>query len=291
VNLEEIRRYRFPTIHDEYSFKDSILYALGLGYGSDPLDRNELHFVTEDEQRVVPSQCNVMSYPGFWVRDEARLGFDWRRVVHGEQMIRILKPLPVAAKVRSTPRILAIVDKGKEKGAAVYLEREICLADSGESLALVRSTVFARGDGGQGGFGEPPRVPDRIDTTDPDRVCQISTSRRSALIYRLSGDFNPLHSNPELARQAGFERPILHGMCTMGIACRAILEQFCDYRPECLKSLFVRFSQPVFPGETIRFEFSQEKGVLRFRALALERNVTVLDRCTAELAIKFEPIN
>ena len=285
MNLEEVRRYQFSTIESEYTFKDSILYALGLGYGSDPLDTEELHFVTEDDQRLVPSQCNVMSYPGFWLRDESRLGFDWLRVVHGEQLIKILRPLPVAARVHATPHILAIEDKGEDKGAVVYLQREIRLAETGEALAVVRSTVFARGDGGQGGFGEPPPAPTRIAVTEPDVVLQLPTSTRSALIYRLSGDFNPIHSNPDVARQAGFEKPILHGMCTMGLACRAILQRFCNQRPERLKSLFVRFSQPVIPGETIRFEFFKEAGLLRFRAFAVERNVVVLDRCTAQVML------
>lgn len=284
VNLDEIRKYQFPMIEDEYTFKDSILYGLGLGYGTDPLNRDELHFVTEDDQRVVPTQCNIMSYPGFWVRDLPQLGLDWVRVVHGEQMIRILQPLPAAAKVQARTRISAIDDKGSGKGAAVYVERDISVVETGEVLAQVHSTVFARGDGGQGSFGVAPPPPARIAASTPDAVCEIPTSTRAALIYRLSGDFNPIHSNPDAAGEAGFDRPILHGMCTMGIACRAILQTFCDNRPERLKYMFVRFSQPVFPGETIRVEFFREPDALRFRALAVERNVIVLDRCSAELS-------
>lgn len=284
MNLAEIRKYQFPLIQEEYTFKDSILYALGLGYGGDPLNRDELHYVTEDDQRVVPTQCNVMSYPGFWVRDLPQLGFDWLKVVHGEQMIRILRPLPAAATVQARTRISAIEDKGSDKGAAVYVERDISLVETGEVLAHVHSTVFARGDGGQGGFGEHAMSPTRIASSTPDAVCELPTSARSALIYRLSGDFNPIHSNPDVAREAGFDRPILHGMCTMGVACRAILQTYCDNRPERMKSMFVRFSQPVFPGERIRIEFFREPDVLRFRALAVERDVVVLDRCSAEIS-------
>jgi len=218
------------------------------------------------------------------MRDVPELGFDWVRVVHGEQLFRLLRPLPAAATVVARSVITAVEDKGRDKGAAVYVEREISLEATGEPLALVRSTVFARGDGGQGGFGEPPAAPDRIDQSPPGAVCDIRTSPRSALIYRLSGDYNPIHSNPDVAREAGFDRPILHGMCTMGVACRALLEHYCDGQPERLSAMFVRFSQPVIPGETIRFEFFPARDTVRFRAIALERNAVVLDRCSAEIA-------
>lgn len=284
MDLEQVKKYQFPVIHDDYDSKDSILYALGLGYGSDPMNKQELRFVTEDEQLVVPSQCNVMAYPGFWMRDVPQLGIDWVRVLHGEQMIEILRPLPVNAKVEASPRIIAVDDKGKDKGAAIYVERAIRLADSGEIVAIVRSTVFARGDGGQGGFGEPPSPPAKLADGEPDRVFEIATSTRAALIYRLSGDLNPVHSDPDIARQAGFERPILHGLCTMGIACRAVIECFCNFQPERLNRLFVRFSQPVYPGETLRFEFFGGPREVRFRARVAERDAVVLDRCTAGIA-------
>ncbi len=284
MHLAKVIEYRFPLFEFDYSFADSILYALGLGYGADPLDENELRFVTEDDQRVIPTQSNIMAYPGFWMRDRPELEFDWLKVVHGEQHIRLLKPLPVAARVQARPRITAIDDKGEGKGAAVHIEREIALADSGEVIAVVASTIFARGDGGQGGFGTAPPAPQKITATEPDAVCDIPTSTRAALIYRLSGDFNPIHSNPATAREAGFDKPILHGMCTMGIACRALLALYCDHRPERLQSMFVRFSQPVIPGETIRVEFFNEPGTIRFRARSVERNVVVLDRCSAVIA-------
>jgi acyl dehydratase len=284
MNLEQVRSYAFPVIEQDYSFKDSILYALGLGYGSDPLDQDELAFVTETGQRVVPTQCNVLGYPGFWLRDVPGLGFDWVKVLHGEQSIRIHRPLPASARIQAQHRITAIDDKGQDKGAVVYFEKTIRLAGSAEVLATARWTIFARGDGGQGGFGEVPQAPAPITGTAADASCVIGTSPRAALIYRLSGDLNPIHAVPELARAAGFPRPILHGMCTMGVACRAILRTYCDNRPERLRAMFVRFSQPVFPGETIRVEFFRESTQLRFRAFAVERAVLVLDRCSAELA-------
>jgi acyl dehydratase len=283
MNLEEVLRYEFPVIEHEYSFKDSILYALGLGYGTDPLDTSALRFVTEDDQRVVPTQCNVIGYPGFWLRDTPQLGFDWVRVLHGEQLIEVRRALPPSGKVRAHHRIVAIDDKGQDKGAATYFEKVIEDFTTGEVLATARWTIFARGDGGGGGFGEAPAGPAPITATEIESSCEIATSTRAALIYRLTADLNPIHSNPEIARSAGFDRPILHGMCTMGVACRAVLQNYCDNRPERLKSMFVRFSQPVFPGETIRVDFMREGGALRFRAFAVERGVMVLDRCSAEI--------
>lgn len=283
MKLDEVLRYEFPVIEQEYSFKDSILYALGLGYGADPMDADALPFVTEDNQRVVPTQCNVIGYPGFWLRDVPQLGFDWVKVLHGEQFIRIEKALPASARIRARHRIIAIDDKGVEKGAPTYFEKVIENAETGETLATARWTIFARGDGGNGGFGTVPPAPTPITASAIESSCEIRTSPRAALIYRLTGDLNPIHSSPAVARSAGFDRPILHGMCTMGIACRALLQTYCDNRPERLKSMFVRFSQPVFPGETIRVDFLREGAALRFRAFAVERDVMVLDRCSAEI--------
>ncbi len=283
MNLEAILIYQFPETEYEYGFKDSILYALGLGYGADPMDEEALRFVTEEDQRVVPTQCNVMGYPGFWLRDVPELGFDWVKVVHGEQAIEILGPLRPSGKVISRNRIRAIVDKGADRGAIVHLEREIFDADSGALLARVRTATFARGDGGCGGFGEAPETSYALPAGEPALEREYATSPAAALIYRLSGDFNPLHSCPRVAREAGYDQPILHGMCTMGIACRAIVEAYCGGDPDRLQSMFVRFASPVFPGETIRVQFYPEADGVRFRALAAERNVVVLDRGAAAI--------
>ncbi|WP_428249572.1 MaoC/PaaZ C-terminal domain-containing protein [Ferrovibrio sp.] len=281
MNLGELRRYEFSPIEQSYSFKDAILYALSLGY--DGACDEERRFVTENDQCVVPTFCNVLCHPGFWLRDVPQLGFDWRRVLHGEQMLRILRPLPVAAAIRAQHRIIAVEDR-KEKGAVVYLEKTIELAASGEPLATARWTIFARGDGGAGGFGALPVSPAPLIAGEPEQAVEIAISPRAALLYRLSGDMNPIHADPEAARQAGFDRPILHGLCTMGIACRAILQAYCGSDPSRLKSMFVRFSQPVFPGETVRVEFFREDTVLRFRVLVQARQAIVLDRGSAEIA-------
>lgn len=257
-----------------------MLYALGLGYGADPLDPNELAFVYERDQQAVPSQCVVLGHPGFWHR-EPETGIDWVRLLHGEQFFEIESPLPATGDVVVAHRVAAVDDKGAGKGALLYVESRVSEAGTGKLYATLRSSQFLRGDGGCGSFGIAPAPAMPLPEGEPDRRVTLATLPQAALIYRLSGDLNPLHADPEIANAAGFDRPILQGLCTMGIACRAILSAYCDNRPERLKSLFVRFSKPVYPGETIRFEFFERDGAVLFRAVAMERDAIVLDRCRA----------
>ncbi len=154
---------------------------------------------------------------------------------------------------------------------------------SGDRLASVTSVYMLRGDGGFGGFGTPPAPPDPLPDTAPDRTVDIAGLPQSALIYRLSGDLNPIHADPAAAAKAGFPRPILHGLCTMGIATRAVVASVADGEPDRLKALSVRFSKPVFPGETLRTEIFNTANGARFRARVVERDVIVLDRGSATI--------
>ncbi|KXU33821.1 3-alpha,7-alpha,12-alpha-trihydroxy-5-beta-cholest-24-enoyl-CoA hydratase [Sphingobium sp. 22B] len=281
MDLDRLRNWVIPAVDDDYTVKDGILYALGLGFGSDPMDENELGFVFEDGLKIVPSICNTLSHPGFWVKEPV-LGLDWVKILHGEQSFVMHHPLPAEGKVKGTYRILSVEDKGKEKGAVLTLEKRLVDRENGTLYYTVVTTVFMRGDGGQGGFGEIPVAPDPLPERAPDTVVDIATFPQIALVYRLSGDYNPIHASPSIARKAGFDRPILHGLCTMGLATRAILRARCDYDPARLTSMFVRFSRPVYPGETIRTEiFDEGGGLVRFRCRATERDVIVLDRGSA----------
>lgn len=285
VDIEKIRNMRPGAIEQSYGKRDTILYALGLGYGADPLDEAELAFVYEGEggnPRCVPAFVNVLCHPGFWAQDP-QYGIDWVRILHAEQEFTIHRPVPASGTLRGEYRATGIEDKGPGRGALLHETRELFDAASGEKMATVRSTLFMRGSGGLGGYGSAPAAAEPVPEGVPSRVVSIPTLPRQALIYRLSGDWNPLHVDPAIARQAGFERPILHGLCTSGIACRAVLAAYCGNDPARLHGMFVRFSKPVMPGETIRFEFFEEPGRLRFRALAVERGAVVLDRCTATL--------
>lgn len=175
------------------------------------------------------------------------------------------------------------MDKGAGKGAILHLVKTLDDAAAGTKLATVRSVLFLRGDGGCGNFGNAPAEPPPIPEQTPSQTMDIATLPQSALIYRLSGDYNPIHADPDAAAKAGFDRPILHGLCTLGVATRAVVAVFADGRPERLAALSARFSRPVFPGETIRTDFFGSGSQFRFRSRVLERDVVVLDRGTAVL--------
>ena len=283
MDLNTLRQIPFPPMEQSYTWKDSVLYALGLGYGANSLSASELAFVYEENLKVVPSICVVLAHPGFWAK-RPEFGINWVKILHGEQSFEIHKPLPPEGVVRGEYEIEAVDDKGPEKGAILYQTKRLYEGSSNELLATVRSVVFLRGDGGCGSFGTPPPAATALPDGPAEFVCTLATLPQQALIYRLSGDYNPIHADPIAAAKAGFDRPILHGLCTMGFATRAILQTLSPGAPERLKSMFVRFSKPVYPGETIATEMYKLGDTIRFRCRAVERDVIVLDRGTAVLA-------
>ncbi|AMK19875.1 MULTISPECIES: MaoC/PaaZ C-terminal domain-containing protein [Sphingobium] len=284
MDIEKISNMVIEPILQPYDKRDTILFALGLGYGSDPLNEAELPFVYEKDLRCVPAYANVLCHPGFWAQ-KPEFGIDWVKILHAEQDLVVHKPLPATGAIRGEYRVAGIEDKGEGRGALLHQEKNLYNDANGEHLATVRSTLFLRGNGGEGAFGNAMQPAQPVPDRAPDRVVEIPTLPRQALIYRLSGDWNPLHADPAIARKAGFEMPILHGLCTKGLANRAILSAYCDNDVSRFKSMFVRFSKPVMPGETIRIEFFEEaNGKLRFRAVAVERGEVVLDRCSATVA-------
>jgi len=267
---------------DEFTYTDreTMLYALGVGMGRDPMDEAELKYVYETpDMRTVPTMATVISWGQ---RTLAKADLNWLMIVHGEQRLELHKPLPAAATIVANGRVTGAVDKGADKGALVISETEIFDKATGDHLCTLGSTIFARGDGGFGGpsDGAPPvhPVPDRA----PDMSCELETRADQALLYRLSGDRNPLHADPAFAKAAGFPRPILHGLCTYGTACRAVLKTACDYDHTKIKGFDVRFSAPVFPGETIITDMWKDGNVLSFQCRLKERDVTVIKngKCT-----------
>jgi acyl dehydratase len=229
-------------VERSWTSKDALLYALGVGAGTD-----ELQFTTEKAQQVLPTMAVVLGARG--AVPMQRIGtFNPVMLVHGEQAIELARPLPAEGTLKASGKIAAIYDKGK--GAVVVTETESVDAASGELLFRTRSAVFIRGAGGFGGERGPTAVHEP-QTRKPDHEVSYKTSPDQALLYRLSGDRNPLHSDPEFARAAGFPRPILHGLCTYGITGRALLHSVCGSDPARFKSMEGRFSKPVFPGETL----------------------------------------
>ena len=255
-----------------WSERDTMLYALAIGMGSDPLDGDELPFVYEKNLRAVPTLATVVAW-GAGISPE-RLGVDRRRTLHGEEALEVHRPIPCAGEVTASSRVVAVYDKG-ERGAVI--ERETVLADvnSGEPIATLTRTAFARADGGFGGPTQPV-APEGPPQRPPDRVMELDTRPDQALLYRLCGDRNPLHADPDTARAAGFAGPILHGLCTYGICCRAVLQAFCQYDPARLQRFAVRFSAPVFPGDRIVVRLWNMAGEVSFEADVPARGATVI---------------
>ena len=286
INPEQLLAAKIPRIEQRYTARDCIVYALGIGVGLDPMDETDLPFVDETRLKVEPTLANVLGYPGFWQRDPA-FGLDWVKTVHGEHALRIHRPLRSDGHVVGTSRIVDLVDKGEGRGALIFVDRAITDQASGELLATVHQTVFCRGDGGFGGPAKAKAVPPAhpIPERAPDTHIDLPTSRQTALIYRLSGDYNPLHSNPATARAAGFERPILHGLATFGVTGHGLVKRLADSDPTALRAMGGRFSSPVFPGETLRVEIWRGgPGRATFRTTVPARGVVVVNNGFAEFA-------
>ena len=283
IDYAALKAWAFDDIVQRYSADDTVRYALALGLGADPLDPLQLRFVTDDAAGAplaLPTMAVVLGYPGSWMRDPAT-GIDFGRIVHGEEGVVWHTPIPAAGTVRATHRITRIVDKGPGRGAVVTYDKELFDADSGALLATVTHSTFARGNGGfatpdQPG-DEPAPPPQPVPQSESTQVVDIPTLPQQALLYRLCGDRNPLHSDPQTAKAAGFDRPILHGLCTWGIVGHALLKVCGNSDPARLRSLFARFSAPVFPGETLRLELHEDAADVRFRVRSVQRDRVVLD--------------
>lgn len=275
---EYLVRHEFAPAVQRWAQNDTILYALGLGLGSRPTDPAQLRFVYEDGLQALPTMAVVLAHPGFWAGDPA-LGIDWKQMLHVEQGLTLLRPVPIAGSVRGESRIVAVDDRGRDKGAIIHFERRLFDVDDDQPVAIVRQTVLCRGNGGAGSAGDLAErgqrrmIPDRA----ADVVVEVATLPQAALIYRLSGDRNPLHADPAVAAAAGFEAPILHGLATYGIAGAAILQQLCGSDPARFSAFDARFTAPVIPGDTLRIDIWREQGGAAVRATALERDRVALD--------------
>lgn len=275
VALDKLLAFRASTPH-AFTRKDVMLYALGLGLGAQDAD---LPFVYEQDLKVLPTFGGVLGYPGFWIKDHPKLGADWRKVLNGEQALRLHKPLPAEGAVVGEMRVADVVDKGEGKDCMVYTVREV-RDHAGELLCEVLNTVVLRG---HGGFGGPVARAGAAALAKPpehaaDQVVDFDILPQAALIYRLSGDYNPLHADPEVARGVGFPRAILHGAATWGIAGHVVLRALCGGAAERVRGFGARFTSPVFPGETLRTEiWALEPGRAAFRCSVPAREKNVLD--------------
>lgn len=281
----------YPDILDQrtaprtftYGDKDVMLYALGIGLGRDPMNETELPFVYEKGLKVVPTAATVLASgmrgqagPAPKMPEGHRPSqINFLMVVHGEQKVELHKPLPTSGTFTAEGRTVGAYDKGEGKGA-VIINETTWKDDKGELVATLTGSTFARGDGGFGGPSEGAPEPHEVPTRKADFSIDFETREDQALLYRLNGDRNPLHSDPESARRSGFQRPILHGLCTYGITCRAVLQGITDFDPEQIFSHQARFSAPVIPGDTITVDLWQDGKVISFEARVKDRNATVI---------------
>jgi acyl dehydratase len=280
MDYEKARAWVFPDVEGVYTDRDTMLYALGLGLGAHPTDARELRFVTEPALVALPTMAAVVARNRPWL---AEVGVHVTDAVHGEQRMAFHRPLPPAGAVVGKSRIGGLVDKGPGRGVLLLVEQEVFDRASGAHLCTSIQTNFIRGAGGFGGPTGPGLEPHPLPARAPDAVSDLATLPQAALLYRLSGDRNPLHSDPEVARAAGFPRPILHGFCTYGMVGWQILARFADFDPARLAELDARFSAAVLPGETLRTEFWCDGPVISFRTRVVERDAVALAHGRARL--------
>jgi len=257
------------------------LYALATGFGQDPTDEAELRYVCEGPGFMVsPTAAITLYYDDRWMRES---GVNLAMSLHGEQQSTFHRRIPPAGRGRVSSRIAGIFDKGPGRGLLVVCEQVLRDAASGEAIATNRITNFARADGGVGFSSGPAPRPHALPEREPDVVVEARTRPEQALLYRLCGDRNPLHADPATARAAGFDRPILHGMCTFGFAAKALLQEACGYRAGRLGGIGARISAPVYPGDVLSTEIWLDGPVASFRTSVPERGVVVLSNGRADV--------
>ncbi len=277
LNAAAVLAHRFTPVDATITPRDALLYALSLGLGRDPLDPVELPYVYEQDLQVFPTLPVVLGHPLAWTTPGMQV--NRQMLVHGSQRLVLHRPLPVDVPLVAQNRVAEVLDKGADAGAVIVLERTLHVRDGGEHLATLEAALFCRADGGFGGPRTAAYDFSPVPETPPDARCSLPTAPGSALLYRLNGDWNPLHADPAFAAGAGYPRPILHGLCTYGVAAHALCRQYGFPEGRALRSIEARFSRPMFPGETLEVEMWQRgDGAIAFRARAAERGAVVLDR-------------
>ena len=275
INPDVALAAELDPIEFSWSSSDVQLYHLGLGAGADPMDPRELRYLVDDTPQVLPTFGNVaatfhatkpptVQFPG--------IDIELSKVLHASEQVSAPAPLPPSGAAKAVTRFTDIWDKGK--AAVIWSETKVTAPD-GTLLWTQRRSIFARGEGGFGGergSSTSAAAPDRA----PDLELDMAVLPQQALLYRLCGDRNPLHADPAVAKAAGFPRPILHGLCTYGICCRAVLQAYCGFEPARMRSLSVRFSAPVLPGDRIALRLWKDQDIVSFEASVPARNVTVI---------------
>jgi acyl dehydratase len=278
INYDELMATEYNDVPVSYQDQDVILYALGVGLGREFGNSRELAYVYERlGPHTLPSYASML-IPDDLLRDS---GCNVERMLHRSQSIELFRPLPGSGEFLLNQKVVQLSDLGANKGADIEVESEIRRRKDDTVVCVLGSRMILREDGGFGGPPPAARKRHKIPNRDADMICDLPTRQDQALLFRLSGDRNPLHVDPSVAKGLGFESPILHGRCTYGIACHAILKTVCDYDFTLLKSFDVRFSAPVYPGDLIRTEIWQDREVVSFRCRVPARDAVVINngRC------------
>jgi acyl dehydratase len=276
MNLDSVGAVSEPG-QRSWTSKDALLYALGVGAGQTDPTGFELQFTTENSQdipqRVLPTFPVIIGMGAGAMPSFGEI--NWAMLVHGEQSIEVFGEIPPEGTVESVTKIVGIYDKGS--GALAVMETESKYVDSGKPAFKVRMGAFIRGEGG---FGDSrgPELPARAKAPEkaPEKEVTYATRADQALLYRLSGDRNPLHSDPSFAALAGFPKPILHGLCTYGVTGRALLHALCDSDPARFVGMDARFSKPVMPGDVLTVRMWKEgKGAAIFQTVTQDGTVVI----------------
>ena len=283
MEYEKLMAVKLLDIERQYGDVEAMLYAQSVGFGRDAIDRKELAYVYEQGNplKTVPTLASAI-VPDMFPPD---LGWDYNQVLHVEQRLQLYRPMPPAADLRLNKRVVDVFDRGATRGSMFLFEVEGRLAKDDTVIFVAGATVMARGDSGFGapsGSGPKPHRPPR---REPDLSCDTPTRADQALLFRLNGDRNPLHADPDAASAAGFSIPILHGLCTYGNACRAILQTICNYDHTLIEGFDARFSLPVLPGDTITTDMWQDGNIVSFQCSVKERDCIVLrnGKCTLKV--------
>lgn len=277
LNLDVIRRLPQTETPVDYTETDVILHALGIGLGGE--DVRELKYVFDEQLVATPMFAMILAHRLAWLR-QPETGIDVRRMLHGESSLTLHRPLPPVGRVLVQGRVSGVVDRGPGKSVSIYFEQWVLDAASRSRLATVGGCFVFPGAGTEdssSGIWTPAPVI-QVPSGAPDAEYEQLLPENAAQLYRLTGDRNPLHVNPQVARRAGFDKPILHGLCTFGYAGSAALRVLCDHQAHRLAKIQVRYSSPIYSGERLRTLFYRLGAhAYAFRCLAVERGVTVLD--------------